>query len=146
MIKFTAFEYVLISIANAYGLDKLLFEDRIQWCKNQGKKLYQLTNEAEDPALYLRGIQELQRLVSGKTDSNYMIGLDACSSGIQLLACLSGCMTTAAQCGLVNPNERSDVYTKLADVMNTYLPEDRQIGINPEGFTRKDLKDPFMTY
>ena len=44
MIKFTAFEYVLISIANAYGLDKLLFEDRIQWCKNQGKKLYQLTN------------------------------------------------------------------------------------------------------
>lgn len=55
-------------------------------------------------------------------------------------------MTTAAQCGLVNSNERSDVYTKLADVMNTYLPEDRQIGINPEGFTRKDLKDPFMTY
>ena len=81
MRNYSSFEYVLISIANAYGLDKLLFEDRIQWCKNQGKKLYQLTNEAEDPALYLRGIQELQRLVSGKTDSNYMIGLDACSSG-----------------------------------------------------------------
>ena len=146
MEHYSAFEYLLISIGNAYGLDKLLFEDRIQWCKNQGKKLYQLTNEAEDPALYLRGVQELQRLVAGQTSSNYMMGLDACSSGIQLLACLSGCMTTAAQCGLVNPNERSDVYTKLADVMNTYLPEDRHIGINPEGFTRKDLKDPFMTY
>ena len=146
MRYYSPFEYLLISIANAAGLDKLLFEDRIQWCKNQGKKLYQLTNEAEDPALYLRGVQELQRLVSGKTDSNYMMGLDACSSGIQLLACLSGCMTTAAQCGLVNPNERSDVYTKLAEVMNTYLPEDRHIGINPEGFTRKDLKDPFMTH
>ena len=146
MRNYSPFEYVLISIGNAYGLDKLLFEDRIQWCKNQGKKLYQLTNEADDPALYLRGIQELQRLVAGQTSSNYMMGLDATSSGIQLLACLSGCMTTAAQCGLVNPNERSDVYTKLADVMNTYLPEDRHIGINPEGFTRKDLKDPFMRH
>ena len=81
MIKFTAFQYVLISIANAYGLDKMLFEDRIQWCKDQGKKLYNMVNEADDPALYLRGVQELQRLVSGNTDSNYMMGLDACSSG-----------------------------------------------------------------
>ena len=81
MTKYSPFEYVLISIANAYGLDKMLFEDRIQWCKDQGKKLYNMVNEAEDPALYLRGVQELQRLVSGNTDSNYMMGLDACSSG-----------------------------------------------------------------
>ena len=81
MRNYSSFEYVLISITNAYGLDKMLFEDRIQWCKDQGKKLYNMVNEADDPALYLRGVQELQRLISGNTDSNYMMGLDACSSG-----------------------------------------------------------------
>ena len=52
MRNYSPFEYLLISISNAAGLDKLLFEDRIQWCKDQGKKLYQLINEAEDPAFY----------------------------------------------------------------------------------------------
>ena len=30
-MNYTGFEYLLIDCANAYGLDKLLFEDRIQW-------------------------------------------------------------------------------------------------------------------
>lgn len=102
--------------------------------------------EADDPALFLRGVQELQRIVSGKTASNYIMGLDACSSGIQILACLSGCMTTASQCGLVKPDERSDVYTKLADVMNEYLDHEDKIGVGPDAFTRNDLKEPFMTH
>lgn len=145
-MNYSPFEYLLISIANAAGLDKLTFEDRIQWCKNQGKNLYTLVDEADDKALYLKGIQELQRVVSGQTDSHYMMGLDACSSGIQVLSCLTGCMTSAAECGLVYPNIRSDVYTRLATVMNEFLPADRHIGINPEAFSRQDLKEPFMTF
>ena len=56
-MNYSPFEYLLISIANAAGLDKLTFEDRIQWCKNQGKNLYTLVDEADDKALYLKGIQ-----------------------------------------------------------------------------------------
>ena len=146
MRYYSPFEYLLISLGNAAGLDKLLFEERIQWCLNQGKNLRSLVHEADEPALYLRAVQELQRLVAGEINSQYTMALDATSSGLQLLACLSGCVTTAAQCGLVNPEERSDAYTKLAEVMNKYLPPERHIGINPDGFTRQDLKEPFMTH
>ena len=143
-MNYSAFDYVLISISNAAGLDKLLFEDRIAWCKNQGKALFTYTGE--DEHLYKKGIQELSRLIQGKTDSHYMVALDGCSSGTQLLACLSGCITSASQCGLVDPNKRCDVYTELANVMNEFLPKEKHIGINPDGFSRQDLKEPFMCF
>jgi len=150
MNKYTPLQYIMIHVANSYGLDKLLFEERIEWVKQNGKRLMSLADSADDKALYVRGVMELQRIKNGQTFTNMPIGLDATASGLQMLAIMSGCMTTASHVGLVDPNKRCDAYTACGDTMNIYLPEDKQIilsGVARDGeFTRKELKDPFMTH
>lgn len=143
MKTFSPFEYVLISIANAAGHDKLTFEERIQWCVDQGANLYGLMADAEDQELYMRGILELQRIKAGQNQSQYMVGFDACSSGLQILACMSGCAKSAKFCGLIDPEVRSDAYSDLVPPMNTFLPAEKHIGVGK--FKRKDLKDALMT-
>ena len=80
MRKFTAFEYVLISIANAYGLDKLLFEDRIQWVKDNYAQLEQLADKADVKPLYMKAVHELRNVVAGKP-TGHIVQLDATCSG-----------------------------------------------------------------
>ncbi|UYF10837.1 DNA-directed RNA polymerase 2 [Vibrio phage 12VC501] len=150
MNKYTPIEYIMIQIANSFGKDKLLFEERIEWVKTNGKKLRTLADEADDKAQYIRAVLELERVMNGQKFTNLPIGLDATASGLQILSILSGCVTTGSQVGLVIPNKRCDVYTALGNHMNEYLPEDKQIvlsGTPREGqFTRQDLKDPLMTH
>lgn len=150
MNKYTPIEYIMIQVANSFGKDKLLFEERIEWVKTNGKKLRTLANEADDKAQYIRAVLELERVLNGQKFTNLPIGLDATASGLQILSILSGCVTTGSQVGLVIPNKRCDVYTALGNYMNEYLPEDKQIvlsGTPREGqFTRGDLKQPLMTH
>ncbi len=54
MKNFTPIEYICIDIANAYGLDKELFEDRIQWVKDNAKNLESLAQEADDYPIYMK--------------------------------------------------------------------------------------------
>lgn len=146
MNKYTPLEYICIHIANSFGKDKLLFEERIEWVKQNGKQLRKLAEHADDKAQYIRGVLELERVLAGQKTTNMPIGLDATASGLQMLSVMSGCMTTASQVGLVDPNKRCDAYTACGDHMNIFLPEDKQIvlsGVPREGqYTRKDLKDP----
>ncbi|AJF40676.1 RNA polymerase [Vibrio phage phi 1] len=146
MNKYTPIEYIMIQIANSFGKDKLLFEERIEWVKTNGKKLRTLADEADDKAQYIRAVLELERVLNGQKFTNLPIGLDATASGLQILSILSGCVTTGSQVGLVIPNKRCDVYTSLANYMNEYLPEDKHIVLSgtprKDQFTRDDLKDP----
>lgn len=145
--EFSPFQYLLISIANAFGLDKLLFEERIEWVLKNAKNLRSLVKEAEEPALFMRGIIELDNIRKG-TPTGFMMGLDGTASGLQLLGSSSGCVISASQVNLVDPNMRKDVYTNLIQYMNKYLEEDQyiQLANSGEGFSRQDLKEPFMTY
>lgn len=150
MNKYTPIEYIMIHIANSFGKDKLLFEQRIEWVKQNGKQLRNLAATADDKAQYIRGVMELERVLNGQRWTNMPIGLDATASGLQMLSVLSGCVTTGKQVGLVDPNKRCDAYTECGNTMNLFLPEDKQIilsGVAREGqFTRQMLKDPFMTH
>lgn len=149
MNKYSDFEYLLISIANAYGLDKLLFEERIEWCKQNGKRLMSMAETADDKPLFVRGVIELDRLKHGATKSQYMCGLDACASGIQVLACMSNDYMAASHTGLIDPNKRCDVYTSQVQFMNEVLPTDRQIALGKDStarFTRDMVKYPLMTH
>ena len=143
MKELTAFEYLLIAIADSCGLDKLQFEERIQWAVNQGKNIFHITDVADAPK-YLRSTQELQRVIQGDTQSGYMMALDASASGTQLLSCMSGDSVGASHCGLIDPNKRCDIYTTLVETMNQYL--DNPIGLDPDGLTRADCKNAFMTF
>ncbi len=143
MNLYTPLEYLMIDIANSFGKDKELFEDRIQFVKSNGKILESLTDDAEDPILYQKGVMSLRKaLATGKT--NHMIELDGINSGLQMLSCLTGCTSGAAYVGLVHGNVRSDAYTSLVDVMNTFLPEELHI-TKTSALSRQDLKDALMT-
>lgn len=147
MQKFTGYEYIKIDVANHFGLDKELYETRINWVNKNHKKLENLMNQADEPFLYIAAVHAL-RDAEAHIPTGHMVGFDACASGMQILSVLSGCKLTAELTGLVNPNERADAYTKIALAINKKLPSDQQIifGDSDTAITRKDVKQAVMTY
>ena len=143
--EYTALEYLKIDIASNYGewngtdLEKLNFEDRIEWFDTREKEgqLVDLIGTADEPALYFAGLQAYRDTLDGKP-TGYPISLDACSSGLQILAILANCEPSARRCGMVNTGRREDAYTSLfgdmRDRANFRLSADR-----------KDLKQAIMT-
>lgn len=146
--EYSPFEYLLINIANAMGKDKLLFEERIDWVVSNASKLHTFKDKADEPAIYARGLIELNNIRKGKS-TGFMMGLDATASGLQCLSVLSGCSQTASQVNLIEPNKRKDPYTGLVSYMNKYLPEESHVQAGKgdgTGLCRADLKEVLMVY
>lgn len=141
MQTFTGYQYIKIDIANHYGLDKEVFEDRIQWVDDHYHELESLVNDADTPALYLAAVIALRDAKAGRP-SGHLVGLDACSSGIQIMGALMGCRVTCESTGLIDPNVRADIYSDVTDVMNNKLQQEG-IRITPK---RKDVKQALMTH
>lgn len=141
MQTFTGFEYIKIDLANAFGLDKELFETRLQWVDDNMNELEELATDADDIPLYMAGLMALRNAQAGKP-TGHMVGLDACSSGIQIMGALIGCPTTCESTGLVDPNVRADIYTDTTDVINQLL---KASGVQVS-VSRKELKPALMTH
>lgn len=137
MKTFTGWEYLLIDLANQFGKDKLVFEERIQWAKDSMADLEALAEQAETKPLYMKAMQAVRKAQAG-IPSGHMVGLDACCSGIQLMSVLTGCVKGATATGLVNPDERSDAYTYTTEVMGSILG-------NSVDISRADAKQSLMT-
>jgi len=139
MKTFTGWEYLLIDIANQFGLDKDLFEQRIQWATDNLHQLEVLTDQCP---LKTRPLYEKARLAIRKAQqgipSGHLVGLDACCSGIQIMSAMTGCVAGATSTGMVNPNERADAYKKTLDEMAAELG-------SLLGITRDQAKDALMT-
>jgi len=86
-------------------LDKVNFEDRIDWFKRQeeNNNLVSLIETADKPALYFAGLQAYNSHLAGDP-TGYPISMDACSSGLQILAALANCEKSALRCGVINTN------------------------------------------
>lgn len=138
MISFTPFEYVLIDIANAFGLDKLLFEQRIEWAKDHINELEALVDQADSKPLFMKGVMALRKIQKG-LPTGHIIGMDATCSGIQVMSALTGCVAGATATGLVDPNVRADAYTQCTQEMNKILGG---VGVT---VPRSDAKDALMT-
>ena len=135
MKTFTGVEYLKIDIANCFGLDRLNWMDRLYWVDTNNHQLKDLACNAKHPVLYRKGLRAL-RIVEKGLPTNHIMGLDATASGIQLMAAISGCHTTAATCNLINTGQREDVYASVATHMNQ---------VSGLSFTRNDIKQPLMT-
>lgn len=134
---FTGLEYLKIDIANNFGLDKEDWDDRISWFDAHEHELDALLKKAAEPALFYAGIQAYRKACAGKP-SGYPISLDATSSGIQLLACLTGDRKAAALCNVTDTGHREDAYTGLYHALLLKVGEGSKI-------ERKKTKDAIMT-
>jgi len=132
MDYFTGEEYVRIAVANHFGLDKKLWNERIDFTKGKSiPELLSLSYEAEEPVLMRKAIRSLQAVYEGKPVT-LPVALDATASGVQVLSCLSGCTKSGDMVNLVNPNERKDLYLAASIATGGML-------------TREDLKPATMT-
>lgn len=120
MKEFTGYEYLLIDIANNYGLDKIPFEDRIQWVYASMEVLETLLPEAENRPQYYKAVQTLRKVQAGLPTGHY-VTLDASCSGIQIMSAATGCKAGAEATGLINPYEPSDAYSLITNKTNDLL-------------------------
>ena len=139
----TAREYLKVDIANNYGLDKKTWDERISWFDENEANLLNLVDEAEESALFYAGINAWKDMKAGKP-IGYAVALDATSSGLQLLACLTGDRSAAELCNVVNymgengKPLRRDAYTVIYHKMLDILGEASRI-------KRSDTKQAVMT-
>lgn len=139
--QFNPMQYLAIDIANHYGLDKLEYEQRIQWVKDNLYNLESHQSKAEEPLLYIKAVKALRDSMQGKP-TGHTVALDSVCSGLQLMSVLMGCKDGASLTGLIDPNKRTDAYTLITDHMNTLLS---QAGIDNVIVSRKDAKQAIMT-
>jgi hypothetical protein len=142
MRKFTGLQYLAIDIASNYGLDKLTWDERLDWFAQHKDCLHEMLATAETPALYFAGVQAYEASQKGEA-SGYPISLDATSSGLQILAALCGDRMAAELCNVVpfskdGVAQRRDGYTVVYQQMLAELGTAANI-------KRADVKQAIMT-
>jgi hypothetical protein len=134
--RFTGMQYLQIDIASNFGLDKQDWNTRLDWFDENQEKLLSLVPQAKAPALFYAGIQAWNQANQG-LEIGYPISLDACSSGLQLLACLTGDDKAAKLCGVIDTGHREDAYSVIYNEMVNSIGESAKI-------SRDDCKDAIM--
>ncbi|WP_370242879.1 DNA-directed RNA polymerase [Marisediminitalea sp.] len=142
MQEFTGIEYTKIGIANAFGLDKLTYEERLDWVNSHTMdQLKGMVDDADEQPIFLAACMALEKAYK-KQPSGFLLEFDACSSGIQILGALTGCERTCTETGLILPDVRCDFYTSCTDHMNVAL-KNKNIMVTPD---RADVKQAAMTH
>lgn len=137
MQRFTPLQYIKIDVANNFGNDKDDWDDRIKWFDDNEHQLELLLSEAEEPSLYTAGVMAYRNIMKGEVN-HYPISLDATSSGMQILALLTGCRKSAMLCNVLDAGKRMDSYTAIYDIM-------KELGRIIAMIERKDVKQAIMT-
>ena len=105
-----------IAIANHAGKDKLTWKERHDWAKAQ--KINKI--KWKEPILGRKAVRALKDTIEGKP-TGYVMSIDATSSGIQIMAILSGCEQTGKLVNCIDPDIRHDLYDNVAQMMNKKL-------------------------
>lgn len=138
---FSGWEYLCIDLANHYGLDKELFETRINWVYENINHLGWMVNKADDPVLFQKTAMQIERARRGE-EIGHVVHFDACCSGIQIMSALTGCEAGAYNTGMIDPNQRMDAYSNTTAAMNSNLSKK---GLSSIEVPRKDVKQAVMT-
>ena len=142
MQEFSSLQYLMIDIANNFGLDKLSWDERIQWTKDNiccKADIQKHMSKADSPAQFYAGANEyIKYLENPEYESGYGISLDATSSGSQWLSVLTGDEISAKLCNVLNVGTRMDCYTAI------YKKFEQIVGKNPT-ITRDKVKKAIMT-
>lgn len=137
MNTYTGWQYLLIDLANAFGMDKETFESRIQWAERNLDQLEGLVDIAESKPLFYKAMLAIRK-AQAKQPIGHLVEFDACCSGIQIMSALTGCVAGAQATGLVDPDRRADAYGSLRNVMAEVLGPSFTV-------SRADAKQALMT-
>ncbi|MFV0357706.1 MAG: DNA-directed RNA polymerase, partial [Bacteroides thetaiotaomicron] len=137
MQTFKGIEYLMIDIANNFGLDKEDWDVRLEWVKTNESQLESMLKQADEPALYYAAIKAYRTAQRGEP-VNYPISLDATSSGMQILACLTGDRKAAMLCNVLDAGCRMDAYQAIYRKMLKALGSKAVLAA-------KDVKQAVMT-
>ena len=124
-------EWLLIDIANAYGLDKSNWETRLHWSKEHledmldDSKLEELVDKASDKLLFRQAVKEYKYyLQTGK--SRQIVRLDATASGYQLMSVITRDEKAMEMLNVLGNTKRQDFYSLVYDrVRELVQPRDR---------------------
>lgn len=122
MHTFTGWQYLLIDVANHFGLDKEIFENRILWVETHLDRLEELAEEApiKTRPLYRKAVMAVRDAQAGRP-SGHLVGFDAICSGMQIMSALTGCHKGAEATGLIDTGERPDAYSKTTEEMGRVM-------------------------
>lgn len=114
-------EYLKIDLANQFGhgLDKQSFEDRIAWVDANENNLEAREPEAEDLYRFASARLAYRDVQAGKT-TGHLVGLDASSSGPQIMSALMRDLVGAENTSLIGKTP-NDLYQITTNVMNSLL-------------------------
>lgn len=122
-------EWLLIDIANAYGLNKSNWETRLEWSKNNLKAILSdssnLEVTASDKLLFKQAIKEYKQYIqTGK--SKQIVRLDATASGYQLMSIITRDEKAMEKLNVLGNTKRQDFYSLVYDrVRELVQPRDR---------------------
>jgi len=134
MQKFSPIQYIMIDIANHYGMDKCSWQERISWVANNDSTLEYQDIDADSPILYSKAVRAYREAKAGNP-IGHMVSLDSTWSGGQIMAVLMRCTKTAEASNMIDTGKRVDIYTVVKDYMND------KFGTS---ITRQDMKDCLM--
>lgn len=137
MKMYSGWNWLLIDAANAYGLDKLPFEGRIDWATHNLDCLEGHAEYAETKPLFIKAVMAIRKAQQG-IPTGHMVAVDAVCSGVQLMSVLTGCVAGARATGLIDKGVRADAYNSLTEAMNVILGGGLTV-------SRKDAKAALMT-
>ena len=136
---YTPIEYVKIDIANQFGLDKETFESRINWVDTHEIDLETLIPSADDKTRprYIKAVMVYRDAQKDKP-IGHLVGLDACSSGPQIMSALMRDPIGAENTNLIG-NQRNDLYSKVTETINQLLN-------TTNSYNRKTVKNATMPF
>ena len=149
MNTFSGIDYIKIDVANSLGKDKLNFEDRIEWFNNNIPESV-VTMDNQELLTFVMGMPEpdsIELAYAGllayqdywfKRPSGYMCQLDAVSSGISLMSCLTADIKGLENTGLIG-NKRADLYSAVYKTFTKLYGKETNK-------TRADVKQACMTF
>lgn len=146
IVNESGMRWLKIDIANHYGLDKVLWEDRVNFVDVNDSILEALADKADEPLLYIQAVQAYRKAQRG-LPTGYIVRLDATASGPQIMNTLFRDIEGMKYLNVLGDDTRYDLYTLVAKTMyeNT---KDSQIWRNlNDDFAkvRKIVKKPIMT-
>lgn len=146
IVNESGMKWLKIDIANHYGLDKVLWEDRVNFVDVNDSILEALADKADEPLLYIQAVQAYRKAQRG-LPTGYIVRLDATASGPQIMNTLFRDIQGMKYLNVLGDDTRYDLYTLVAQTMyeNT---KDSQIwrDLNDDfAKVRKVVKKPIMT-